>query len=71
MTITYLKYGKPDVERAQDDAETKIVVEQIFRTSITHIPPTASERVVRLPARLEGQMGGVFLANRSSVAVCL
>ena len=26
MTITYLKYGKPDVERAQDDAETKIVV---------------------------------------------
>ena len=28
MTITYLKYGKPDVERAQDDAKTKIVVEQ-------------------------------------------
>ena len=31
MTITYLKYGKPDVERAQDDAKTKIVVEQILK----------------------------------------
>ena len=28
MTITYLKYGKPDVERAQDDAKTKIVVKE-------------------------------------------
>ena len=31
MTITYLKYGKPDVERAQDDAKTKIVVEQTLK----------------------------------------
>ena len=31
MTITYLKYGKPDVERAQDDAKIKIVVEQTLK----------------------------------------
>jgi len=30
MTITYLKRGKPDEERAQDDAETKSIVEEIL-----------------------------------------
>jgi sulfopropanediol 3-dehydrogenase len=30
MAITYLKYGKPDAERAQDDANTKTVVEKIL-----------------------------------------
>lgn len=28
MAIIYLKRGKPDSERAQDDAKTKAVVEQ-------------------------------------------
>ena len=31
MTITYLKTGKPDEERAQDDAQTKATVENILR----------------------------------------
>ena len=30
MTITYLKRGKPDEERAQDDAKTKSIVEEIL-----------------------------------------
>ena len=30
MAITYLKRGKPDEERAQDDAETKSIVEEIL-----------------------------------------
>ena len=28
MAITYLKRGKPDAERAQDDAKIKAVVEK-------------------------------------------
>tara|TARA_B100001173_G_scaffold311566_1_gene329229 strand:+ start:244 stop:1572 length:1329 start_codon:yes stop_codon:yes gene_type:complete len=31
MAITYLKTGKPDEERAQDDAQTKATVENILR----------------------------------------
>ena len=31
MTIEYLKSGKPDAERAEDDAKTKIVVEETLR----------------------------------------
>ncbi|MDC0581314.1 histidinol dehydrogenase [Amylibacter sp.] len=31
MTIEYLKSGKPDAERAEDDAKTKIVVEEILK----------------------------------------
>jgi len=30
MAITYLKHGKPDKERAQDDAKTKAIVEEIL-----------------------------------------
>ena len=30
MTVTYLKRGKPDEERAQDDAKTKATVETIL-----------------------------------------
>lgn len=30
MTITYLKRGKPDEERAQDDAKTKSIVEELL-----------------------------------------
>ena len=30
MAITYLKSGKPDEERAQDDAKTKTIVEDIL-----------------------------------------
>ena len=30
MAITYLKRGKPDEERAQDDAKTKSIVEEIL-----------------------------------------
>jgi len=31
MTIEYLKSGKPDAERAEDDAKTKIVVEETLK----------------------------------------
>ena len=31
MTIEYLKRGKPDAERAEDDAKTKIVVEETLK----------------------------------------
>ena len=31
MTIAYLKSGKPDAERAEDDAKTKIVVEETLK----------------------------------------
>ena len=31
MTIEYLKRGKPDAERAEDDAKTKIVVEKTLK----------------------------------------
>jgi sulfopropanediol 3-dehydrogenase len=31
MTIEYLKSGKPDAERAEDDAKTKIVVEEALK----------------------------------------
>ena len=27
MTVKYLKHGKPDVERAEDDAKTRQIVE--------------------------------------------
>ena len=31
MTIEYLKSGKPDAERAEDDAKTKVIVEEILK----------------------------------------
>ena len=31
MTIEYLKSGKPDAERAEDDAKTRIVVEETLK----------------------------------------
>ena len=32
MTIEYLKSGKPDAERAEDDAKTKVIVEEILKS---------------------------------------
>ena len=31
MTVEYLKSGKPDAERAEDDAKTRIVVEETLK----------------------------------------
>ena len=42
MTVKYLKHGKPDVERAEDDAKTRQIVEatlaDIQARGDTHLP---------------------------------
>jgi len=34
MTVEYLKSGKPDAERAEDDAKTRIIVEETLKKDI-------------------------------------
>jgi len=50
MTVEYLKSGKPDAERAEDDAKTRIIVEETLKNieKISNLPKSKSVILLKL-----------------------
>ena len=64
MSITYLKHGKPDVERAEDDAKTRQVVE----ATLAEIAANGDTAVRALSEKFDGYSPTAFRLTETEIA---
>ena len=64
MSITYLKRGKPDVERAEDDAKTR----QIVETTLADVAANGDAAVRALSEKFDGYSPTTFRLTKADIA---
>ena len=64
MSITYLKRGKPDVERAEDDAKTRQVVE----ATLADVAANGDAAVRALSEKFDGYSPTTFRLTEAEIA---
>ncbi|MEL6168641.1 MAG: histidinol dehydrogenase [Pseudomonadota bacterium] len=63
MTITYLKRGKPETERAEDDAKTRAIVE----ATLTEIETRGDAAIRELSEKFDGYTPAAFRLSQAQI----
>ena len=63
MTVKYLKHGKPDVERAEDDAKTR----QIVEATLADIQARGDTAVRALSEKFDGYTPDAFRLTQAQI----